>query len=640
MGQKTQREKEIIVVGGGLAGLACAMKCAQLGCRVKLISLTKVKRSHSVCAQGGINIAINLMGEDDSTEVHAYDTIKGGDFLGDQPPIVEMCANGPALIMMLDRLGVPFNRKQDGTIDFRRFGGTLYKRTAFAGASTGQQLIYALDERVRRYESVKMIEKYEHHEFLRAVIDDEGICRGIVLMDLFTMQIFSLKADAVVIATGGNGMIFKYSTNSTICTGAANGRLFRQGVKIANPEFIQVHPTAIPGMDKLRLMSESARGEGGRVWVPGDETKSVIGPDGKSVQCGKTGEPWYFLEELYPAFGNLVPRDVASREIINVVEAGLGVEGKKQVYLDLTHLDASIHRKLEAILDIYTKFTGEDPRKVPMKIFPAVHYTMGGIWVDFPATGDADRQERYRQMTNIAGLFAAGECDFLYHGANRLGANSLLSCIYSGMVAANEVERFAKNLQAVYETTPKNIFDEAEAREIAIKQDLLEREGGENVHKLHDELADIMIAECTVRRSNQGLAMAIEKIKELKRRAKNISLDDKSLVMNQTYAFANQFESMLDIALCIAKGAKLRDEFRGSHFKPDFPERDDKNWLKTTIASYDPSQDEPMISYLPVDIRHLDPIKRDYTKAKKIKPQLKNLPARIPLVTEQDYCRE
>lgn len=634
-----RREREIIVVGGGLAGLSCAMKCAQLGCKVKLISLTKVKRSHSVCAQGGINIAINLMGEEDSTDIHAYDTIKGGDFLGDQPPIVEMCANGPALIMMLDRLGVPFNRKQDGSIDFRRFGGTLYKRTAFAGASTGQQLLYALDERVRRYETMGMIQKFEHHEFNRTIIDDDGVCRGIVITDLFTMQIISLKADGVVIATGGNGMIFKYSTNSTICTGAANGRLFRQGVKIANPEFIQVHPTAIPGVDKLRLMSESARGEGGRIWVYGDSSKKVMGPDGAHVVCGETGQPWYFLEQLYPAFGNLVPRDVASREIINVVEAGLGIEGKRQVYLDLTHLDPSVHHKLESILDIYTKFTGEDPRKVPMKIFPAVHYTMGGIWVDFPATGDPDRAERFRHMTNIPGLFAAGECDFLYHGANRLGANSLLSCIYSGMVAANEVDRFATLLEKPYETISYKIFEEAEAREAAIKQDLLERDGGENVHKLHDELADIMIAECTVRRSNRGLSQAIEKIKELKERAKNISLDDRGPILNQTYQFANQFEYMLDMALCIAKAAKMRDEFRGSHYKPEFPERDDENWLKTTIVSYDPNQDEPVISYLPVDIRHLDPIKRDYTKAHKVKPKLKNMPEKIPLVTEQEYCR-
>lgn len=636
----SKRGQDIIVVGGGLAGLACAMKLADLGARVKLVSVTKVKRSHSVCAQGGINIAVNLMGEEDSVDIHAYDTMKGGDFLGNQPPILEMCYNGPVLIRMLDRMGVPFNRKADGTIDFRRFGGTLYKRTAFAGASTGQQLIYALDEQVRRFEVRGLVKKFEHHEFMRAVIDEDGICRGIVMMDLYTLKLVTLKADAVVIATGGNGVIFKYSTNSTICTGAANGRLLRQGALLANPEFIQIHPTAVPGLDKLRLMSESARGEGGRIWVYGDSSKTITGPNGDEVVCGETGKPWYFLEELFPAFGNLVPRDVAARYIIRVVEAGLGIDGKKQVYLDVTHLDEKTHHKLEAILEIYQKFTGEDPRKVPMRIFPAVHYTMGGLWIDWPATGDPDRRSRYRHMTNIPGLFAAGECDFEYHGANRLGANSLLSCIYSGMVAANEMHRYEKNLQKKFEDVPNRCFEEAEAKELALKQNLLERKGNENVHHLHDELAEIMIANCTVVRSNKGLQEAIDKIKELKDRYQRITLDDKGSILNQTYQFANQFGYMLDIALAIAMGALLRDEFRGAHFKPEFPNRDDANWLKTTIVKYNAQTDSLDISYLPVDTRHLDPIVRDYTKAKRVKPTLKNLPPKIPLVTEVGYGEE
>jgi succinate dehydrogenase / fumarate reductase flavoprotein subunit len=633
------REKEVVVVGGGLAGLSAAMRLADLGAKVKLISLTKVKRSHSVCAQGGINVAVNLMGEEDSPEIHAYDTIKGGDFLADQPPVLEMCYNGPQIIRMLDRMGVPFNRKMDGSLDFRRFGGTLYKRTAFAGASTGQQLLYALDEQVRRFEVQGKIEKYEHHEFLRAVVDDNGVCRGAVIMDLYNLKLSTIKADAVLIATGGLGVIFKYSTNSTICTSAANGRLYRQGVHIANPEFIQIHPTAIPGNDKLRLMSESARGEGGRIWVYGDSSKKIIGPNGEEVVCGVTGQPWYFLEELFPAFGNLVPRDVAARYIIQVVDAGLGIEGKKQVYLDVTELDAKTQHKLDAILDIYQKFTGDDPKVTPMKIFPAVHYTMGGLWVDWPATGDNDRFERYRHMTNMPGLFAAGECDFQYHGANRLGANSLLSCIYSGMVAANEIFWFIDDLKVKVEDVGTRCFEEAEAKELAIKHDLLERNGVENVHVLHDELANIMVSNCTVVRSNKGLKEAIYKIKELQERSKKIRLDDKGSHLNQTYQFANQFSVMLDVAMTIAKGALLRDEFRGSHYKSEFPQRDDENFLKTTLATYDPVSNEPLISYLPVDIRHLTPILRDYTKAKRVQAHLENIPKKIPLVTERDYGR-
>jgi succinate dehydrogenase / fumarate reductase, flavoprotein subunit len=620
-------KKEVIVVGGGLAGLSATMKLAEKGCSVKLISVTKVRRSHSVCAQGGINVAVNLKGEGDSPIIHAYDTIKGGDFLGDQPPILEMCMAGPAILRMLDKFGCPFNRTKEGNIDFRRFGGTLYDRTAFAGSSTGQQLLYALDEQVRRYEVKGLVEKFEHHEFLRLILDDEGIARGIVMHDLFDLSLQVLKSDAVVIATGGLGLIYKKSTNSTFCTGAANGRLYCQGMKYANGEFIQIHPTAIPGPDKLRLISEASRGEGGRIWVYGNSEKQILFPDGTMRPCGKTGEPWYFLEEMYPSFGNLVPRDIGSREVLRVCELGLGIDGQMQVYLDVSHLPPEKHKKLESILDIYQKFTGVDPRKKPMKIFPAVHYTMGGAWVDWPAADDPDRLTRFRQMTNLRGCFNVGESDYLYHGANRLGANSLLSCIFGGLTTGNEVPRYIDSLKT--KETPETIFQNALKIEEEIQKELLERTGPENVHKLHDELSDWMVRFVTVKRDNPDLQKTLEKIKEIRERYKHISLDDKGLQLNQTYAFAHQFKAMLEIALVITKGALLRNEFRGSHFKPEFPKRDDANWLKTTIATYDPTKDEPVISYVPVDIRHLDPINRDYTQAKKVTPTLKNIPPQI-----------
>ncbi|MFI5333700.1 MAG: succinate dehydrogenase flavoprotein subunit [Chlamydiales bacterium] len=621
--------KEVIVVGGGLAGLSCAMKLAEMGCHVKIISVTKVKRSHSVCAQGGINAAMNLKNEDDSPHVHAYDTIKGGDFLADQPPVLEMCLAAPGIIRMMDRLGCPFNRTPEGNLDFRRFGGTLYYRTAFCGASTGQQLLYALDEQVRRYEAKGQVEKYEHHEFMRLVMDEEGKTRGIVLMDLFTLKLDVLKADAVVIGTGGPGLIFKKSTNSTFCTGAANGRLFKQGMRYANGEFIQIHPTAVPADDKMRLISESVRGEGGRMWVYGDSSKSITTSDGRTIPCGVTGEPWYFLEDLYPAFGNLVPRDIGSREVLRVCEMGLGIEGKMQVYLDVTHLSKESQHKIDSVLEIYEKYTGEDPRKVPMKIFPAVHYSMGGAWVDWPATGDPDRFSRFRQMTNLPGCFQIGESEFQYHGANRLGANSLTSCIFAGLVAAGEVPRYLETLKDSYGNLSPKMYHEALDVEERFKQDLLARNGRENVHLLHEELADWMVRNVTVKRNNTDLKKTIEKLKEIRERYKHISLDDRGHHLNQTYVFANQFSAMIEIALVITKGALLRNEFRGSHFKPEFPERDDENWLKTTIATYDLSQDEPVISYLPVDLRYLKPIKREYTKAKKIKPTLENVPPNI-----------
>ncbi len=624
-------QKEVIVVGGGLAGLAATMKLAENGCKVKLISVTKVKRSHSVCAQGGINAAINSMGEEDSPIIHAYDTIKGGDFLGDQPPILEMCMAGPAIIYMMDRFGCTFNRTPEGYLDFRRFGGTLYNRTAFCGASTGQQLLYSLDEQVRRYEVKGLVEKFENHEFMRLCVDDGGVARGIIVMDLFNLKLGIMKADAVVIATGGLGLLFRKSTNSTFCTGAANGRLYMQGMHYANGEFIQIHPTAIPGADKLRLMSESARGEGGRIWVYGDSTKSIVGPDGKTVQCGVTGEPWYFLEELYPAFGNLVPRDIGAREILRICEMGMGIDGQMQVYLDVSHLSEEKKKKLASILEIYQKFTGEDPRKVPMKIFPAVHYTMGGAWVDWPAADDPDRDTRYRQMTNIPGCFNVGESEFEYHGANRLGANSLLACIFAGLTVGNEVPNYISTLSKSSNQISEQIFERALKDEIMLKDNLMNRNGPENVFQLHDEISTWLVNDLTVKRNNKDLERLLNKLKQTKERYQRISLADKTPFANQTYAFANQFGAMLEIAMVICKGALLRNESRGAHYKSDFPNRDDEHWLKTTVAQYDKNTDEPIISYRKVDTRYHDPIPRDYTKAKKVLPELHNVPKNIRL---------
>src|SRR5882757_4971502 len=261
-------QPKIIVVGGGLAGLMATIRVAESGVPVDLFSIVPVKRSHSVCAQGGINAAKNQKGEGDTTAKHLDDTIYGGDFLANQPLVKRMCDEAPNIIDLLDRMGVMFNRTPEGLLDYRRFGGTLYHRTAFAGATTGQQLLYALDEQVRRHESEGKVKKFEGATFLSAVIDEGGVGRGICAMDLRSMEVKTYAADAVIFATGRNGAIFGRSTNSVVCTGSAQAALFQQGVDYANGEFIQVHPTAIPGEDKLRLMSESARGEGGRVWVP------------------------------------------------------------------------------------------------------------------------------------------------------------------------------------------------------------------------------------------------------------------------------------------------------------------------------------------------------------------------------------
>jgi succinate dehydrogenase / fumarate reductase flavoprotein subunit len=580
----------IIVVGGGLAGLAAVIKIAEAGGKVDLFSIVPVKRSHSVCAQGGINAAKDLKGEGDSVLKHFDDTVYGGDFLANQTPVKNMTAQGPAIIDLLDRMGVPFNRTPEGLLDFRRFGGTLYQRTAFAGATTGQQLLYALDEQVRRHESEGKVTKYEGWEFLSAVLDSKGACRGIVAMDLRTMETRTFPADAIIICTGGNGAIFGKSTNSVVCTGSAQSALYQQGAYYANGEFIQVHPTAIPGEDKLRLMSESARGEGGRVWVPKDKNDKRVA---KSIP---ESDRWYFLEEWYPKYGNLVPRDVATRAIFKVVyEHGMGIDGQPMVYLDLTHLPKERLHKLEGILEIYEKFVGDDPREVPMKIFPGMHYTMGGLWVDF------------NQQTNIPGVFAAGEADYSIHGANRLGANSLLSCIYGGFVAGPQALAYAKSL-------PAQEGDGGHAAELARQQQknnaLLNNKGTENPFKIWRELGETMTKHATIIRYNAGLEEADAKIVELLDRYRNVNLSDKSQWANTSFAFTRQLYNMLELGRVIVQGAHLRDESRGAHYKPDFPERNDEKFLKTTKASF--KDNAPAFELEDVDISHITPRPRRY----------------------------
>ncbi len=591
---------KIIVVGGGLAGLAATIKIAEAGGHVDLFSIVPVKRSHSVCAQGGINAAKNLKGEGDTTWQHFDDTIYGGDFIANQPPVKAMCEAAPGIIDLLDRMGVTFNRTPEGLLDFRRFGGTLYHRTAFAGATTGQQLLYALDEQVRRYEAEGKVTKHEHWEFLSAVLDTNRVCRGICAMDLRSMEVRTFPADAIIMATGGIGAIFGKSTNSVVCTGSAQSALYQQGCYYANGEFIQVHPTSIPGEDKLRLMSESARGEGGRVWVPrskGDKR------DWKSIPAA---ERFYFLEEWYPKYGNLVPRDVATRAIHKVVyEYDLGIDGQPMVYLDLTHIDReTLNRKLEGILEIYEKFVGDDPRDVPMKIFPGMHYTMGGLWVD------------YNQATNIKGTFAAGECEYGYHGANRLGANSLLSCIHGGFVAGPQAMLYARNNTKSTDGVSSTVFDSERKRQEEANAALLSSNGTENPFRLWRELGELMTRNCTVIRYNKNLQQTDAKLVEFLERFNNINLSDKSQWANTSFIFTRQLYNMLQLSRVIAQGAALRNESRGAHYKPDFPDRDDKNFLKTTKAYFAPDADEPRFEFEPVDISLLPPRPRRYDMAK------------------------
>ncbi len=626
-----KRPRKVIVIGGGLGGLWAALRVAESGAQVDIFSLFEVKRSHSVCAQGGINACFDTKGERDSIWQHIVDTLKGGAYLANQPPVKSMCEEAPGLIRTFERMGVTFSRTPEGLMDLRLFGGVKNRRTVFAGASTGQQLLYGVDQEVRRQESLGRVQKYEWWEFLSLVLDAQGACKGIVAMNLRTLEVTRFRADAVILATGGMGQVYGHrSTNSTNSTGSAACRAYQQGAWFANTEFFQFHPTAMLGDDKTRLMSEAARGEGGRIWVPKDPQ------DTRRPREIPDADRFYFLEEWYPSYGNTVPRDVASRAIWRVVhEMGLGVGGEHKVYLDLTHLNPGfIENRLHAILDIYRKFHGDDPVHEPMVIYPSAHYAMGGLWVDFEKDGSGGMTpgSPRNHATNIPGLYACGECDYGYHGANRLGANSLLSASYSGRVTGESVASYLKGLQEDHESVPERIYEDEIQRQQTINQALLDGNGRENPYALHRELGEVMSDRVGVVRDNENLGKALEELRELEARTHQVDLQEANRWSNQGLAFTRQLQEMIRLGQVIAASAQARDECRGAHYKPAYElampkdaypgdpayeayreawKAQNDQWLKTTLAEY--AEPGTKIRYQPVDLSVLSPEQpRDY----------------------------
>ena len=632
-------KRRVMIIGGGLAGMAAAVKLAELECDVGLMSLAAAKRSHSCCAQGGINSVNNLTQQlGDSEWKHFDDTLYGGDFLQHQPPVKELAYWAPRIIDLMDRLGVTFNRTPEGFRDQRRFGGTLYQRTAFAGATTGQQLLYALDEQVRRWEVAGRVKKFESWDFLGPILDENGRCRGCVGQDMVTMEIRALPADALILASGGCGTLFGRSTNSAACNGSAASRAFQAGARYANGEFIQVHPSAIPGADKLRLISESARGEGGRIWVP--RKPQDPRPPGEIPEHQR----YYFLEERYPKYGNLVPRDIATREIFTVcTREKLSVEADRMcVYLDVSHLaDDLLDRKLAGILEIYRKFQGVDPRNTAMKIFPAVHYSMGGLWCDYQpnAEGGVAVGSPRNQQTNVPGIFAIGECDYQFHGANRLGANSLVACIFSGLTAAPGVIGYIDSLSVgTADEQPSSLYNRAQRRHLSDYKALLSRpDDGPNPYHIHAELGRLMTETATVIRHNNELEKAYAEVCGMQERARRCTLSDKGNWVNQNVVFVRALQDMFPLARTILKGALARDECRGAHYKPEFAmpelsatdpaerrrqaeawcerfEENNRKWLKSTVAALS-ADGEPLLSYEDVDTSTIPPRPRLYNMA-------------------------
>jgi len=463
------------------------------------------------------------------------------------------------------------------------FGGVSKKRTCYGGATTGQQLMAALDEQVRRSEVAGDIVKFENWEFGSLVLNDEGVCVGITAIDKVTLKVRGFAADAVVICSGGYGEVFGAATSSKHCTGSAAMQVYKQGATFANPEFIQIHPTTIPGYDKMRLVTEGVRGDGGRIWVLRD------------------GKPWYFLEEWYPEYGNLVPRDIASRAIWKVVnEMNLGVGGSKSVYLDITHLSKDLLKdNLAAVVDTYLKFVGEDPREVPMQVYPAVHYTMGGLWVDD------------NHQTTIQGVFAAGECDFQYHGANRLGGNSLLSAVYSGMIAGVSAANYVTGKEVASDMSVINFVETECGMQEAFNKKIMLMNGNENPHKLKNELSECLNNSAFILRYDNQLKDADQKILQLKERFQNAAMLDKIGFANQELFFMRTLFHQFDLAQLIVRAALNREESRGAHFKPEKPNRDDKKWLNVTKVSY--NENEPEFDYKEkVEIEKIKPVERKY----------------------------
>ncbi len=475
--------------------------------------------------------------------------------------------------------------------------------TFFARRTTGQQLLYALDEQTRRWESEGRVNKFEFWEFLWPVIND-GHCVGIVAQDMRTMQIKSFRADAVVMATGGNGLIFGKSTMSVICTGGAASRWDQAGARLGNPEMVQVHPTAIPGEDKCRLISESARGEGGRVWVPRKQG------DTRNPNSIPEPERFYFLEERYPKYGNIVPGATschADAKSLKSAQAGSPASAapENMVYLDLgdevkKRGRAAILHKLEGILEIYEKFVGTDPLDEPMKIFPAVHYTMGGLWAGFtkdPKTGGLKFGEPNNMMTNIPGLYAMGEVSFAYHGANRLGANSLLSCIFDGLFGGTCIKNYVTDVvKTAAADLPESTFSQVVAQETDRQNWLVKNTGGENPYLLWQEMGKMMTDNCTVVRHNDRLQKTLDECQEWKARYKKVQLSDTGMWTNQNLSFARAVRDMIVMAEAVRGGGGGGTSESHGVLWPSPVAR--IAFLKATIAIYDAANDSPTIGML------------------------------------------
>jgi len=558
-------EHDVVVVGGGLAGMRAALEATQQGADIAIISKVHPVRSHSAAAQGGINAA---MGEDvdDDWQVHALDTIKGSDYLGDQDAIEVLCQEAGQHIIELEHMGVTFNRDETGHLARRAFGGASVARTFFVSDITGQVMLHVLYEQLMKQHQIHVYEEW----FVTSLIMEDGVCAGVVALELLTGRLYPIRAKAVILATGGLGRVYEPSTNGLICTGDGISLAYRAGAPVMDMEMVQYHPTTLKGSGFL--MSEAARGEGAYLLNSEDER---------------------FMERYAPEKKDLAARDVVSRAEQTEIAEGRGVD--ECVLLDCRHLGKEkIHTRLHQEYEIAMTYVGIDMTEQPVPVRPGVHYIMGGVKTDVDGA------------TQVPGLYAAGECACVsVHGGNRLGANSLLDTLVFGKRSGARAAEYARN------TPPRDVSEAVITPDEGQIKTLFGRgDNGQRAPLIRAEMGRMMDQYVGIFRKSEDLAHAVEKVREYRERYKRVSLHDKSKVFNTDLMFAWELDFMLDCAETIALSALTRQESRGAHYRTDFPKRDDENWLKHTLCYYTP--DGPRLDYLPVTITRWPPEERKY----------------------------